>query len=213
MSIAVVLPEAKEQFTASRGPFSIPTTLQPQVCHILLALPFWTSRESLKLFTELYLTLANGKEGATPLAVLERLIESQSPYEDYELHRSSQDSESLEHWALMPKGQGAQTIDELREAAAEAKERDLSVIFKFDSEAAEATIVHSGKVHKIGENSFTLKRGRKYRTYAFENVSNLLVVNGRSSENGVPTLRLKDRKPEDGGLVTIQLGVDLAWSP
>lgn len=212
MTVTVRVSPAPETFLAVRGPFSISTALSPDSSTIIATLPFWTSRETLKLFTELYLKLSNGVEDKTPASILGDLILTLSPFQGSLISESIQPDNGLKHWTNIPPEDGTRTIDEIKESISLSPRESTSVLFDYASEKAETTLKLAGKVHRMSSGSFTIKSGAKYRTYDYERVSNLAIISGRSVEKGVPALRLVDRTPEEGGLVTIELGSNFPWA-
>lgn len=207
------LPVVGEGFPASRGPFDISGLLEEELKEIVLRLPFWTAKETLKLFTELYLTAASGQtvKTMTKSELLEKLIERHSPYEDFEVLKEAKDDSRLQHWAVVPKSDTAQTLDELMVALDFSRESQKSIVFTYDSKKADVPIVLAGQVHKLREDGFTLKSDWKYRSYLFENIARLSVVEGRHALHGVPTLHLRDGKPEDESRLTVELGKMIPW--
>lgn len=212
MTVTVKVSPAPETFLAVRGPFSISTALSPDSSTIIATLPFWSSRETLKLFTELYLKLSNGVEDKTPASILRDLILTHSPFQGSLISESIQPDNGLKHWSNIPPEDGTRSLDELQEAISLSLRESASVLFDYDSEKAETTLKLVGKVHRINSGSFTIKSGSKYRTYDYERISKLAMISGRSVEKGVPALRLSDRTPEEGGLVTIELGSNFPWA-
>jgi hypothetical protein len=207
------LPTANEGFLASRGPFNIATSLAAEACTVVLRLPFWTARETLKLFTELYLNASSlqHSNARTPSHLLQELIQTHSPYRDFELLKEAKSDSGPRHWAVVPKNNATQTLDELKVALEFSQTSQKSVVFTYESKKADVSVVLAGRVHRLNKDGFTLKSDWKYRSYLFEDVSRLSVVNGRSALHGVPTLHLYDRKPEDGGLLTVELGTMIPW--
>lgn len=212
MIVTVEVAPTAETFVAARGPFSLSTALQPDDSNIIVSLPFWTSRETLKLFTELYLKLSNGAEDKTPANILAELILTHSPFQGSLLPETILPENGLKLWTNVPPQDGTTTKDELRDALRLSLEDSSAVLFDYDSEKAEGTLKLAGKVHKLDDSGFTVKSGSKYRTYDYRRASNLTVINGRSVEKGIPALRLLDRSPEEGGLVTIELGSNFPWA-
>lgn len=208
----IAVAPAAETFVAIRGPFSISTALTPDDSTVIVTLPFWTSRETLKLFTELYLKLSNGSEDKTPVNVLGELILTHSPFQGSLLPESINPDTGLKHWTNIPPEDGTKTIDELQEAVRLSLRESASVLFDYDSEKAKGTLKLAGKVYKVGDASFTVINGSKYRTYDYDRVSNLTVISGRSVEKGIPALMLLDSTPEQGGVVTIELGSNFSWN-
>jgi hypothetical protein len=213
-SFTLVLPKMNESLLASRGPFEITSSFPSQSMTIVLRLPLWTSRETLKLFTELYMKASSAKvdENENPAVMLQKLVETSYPYEDAQLLKEQRADSAIAHWAVVPKDRSTQTLAELKDALAISLRNGKSVVFVYESKKAEVPIVHSGVVHKLGENSFILKSGWKYRNYSFEDVSQLSVISGRSAINGVPTLKLSDRKNAHGRVVILELSTTMPWT-
>lgn len=210
MSEAFVLPMANDEILAIRGPFSVPPILNEDTSDIIVTLPFWPRRKTLLLFAQLYSELHGSLQDKTPQALLTELLITHAPYEDPCLHKSIQEKSNVHLWTVLPKLQ--ESRDSVKETLAQALNEDASVLFTYNSAAAEAELKLCGDIHKLEDSSFVLKSGKKYRRYTYDRVSEVLLIEGGTTAGGIPALRVKSRNPETGGGVALELGSDFRWS-